>query len=173
MSTTPADLRAAAEHTKRFGISGFATIENVNAICDHILATVHADDAELDGTDAAHPAYWRGTDAGFASMCQQVSELLDGKSSTGVCAEPWNSLRHRIAALVQVHADDEPVTVEVYKSLGFKDYGAYLRKERDDGATMTVYRTGWLAFNDCSLVKTPTIGQLRHLLAGLQMGGGE
>lgn len=43
------------------------------------IAGEKADDPELDGTDFAHPAWWRGNDAGVASTIQIVNEILDGR----------------------------------------------------------------------------------------------
>jgi len=66
--------------------------------------------------------------------------------------------------LATVHADDdEPAHRGFYKRLGFEVEGGFLRKRLADGATFTVYRSGWLGFNDCSLVKNPTCGQVRSL----------
>jgi hypothetical protein len=54
---------------------------------------------EADGTDAAHPAWWRGQDHGVHSLCQHINEILDGKEPTGVSREPWESTRKNLAAL--------------------------------------------------------------------------
>ena len=34
----------------------------------------HLDDPELDGTDFAHPAWWRGHDAAVSHMCALIHE---------------------------------------------------------------------------------------------------
>jgi hypothetical protein len=53
-----------------------------------------------DGTDYAHPSYWRGSDAAFAAMCEQLRKILDGEDDCkGVCQEPWDTLRRRVLAL--------------------------------------------------------------------------
>lgn len=52
---------------------------------------------ELDGTDAAHPAWWRGNDAGVAQVCAQINAILDGADVFGTAAEPWESTRRRVA----------------------------------------------------------------------------
>jgi len=63
-----------------------------------LLAQLEAnDDPELDGTDGAHPAYWRGEDYAIKAVCNKLNAILDGKSVTGVCNEPLQSLRVRLA----------------------------------------------------------------------------
>lgn len=42
------------------------------------LALLPGDNPELDGTDAAHPAWWRGSDHGLLVCCQKINEILDG-----------------------------------------------------------------------------------------------
>ena len=45
------------------------------------------DDPELDGTDAAHPAWWRGNDAGAISTALKFEQLLkDSSHDSGVGA---------------------------------------------------------------------------------------
>lgn len=41
------------------------------------------DDPALDGTDAAHPAWWRGNDDGVKAVVKIVNDLLDGKPHVG------------------------------------------------------------------------------------------
>lgn len=54
------------------------------------------DDPECDGTDAAHPAYWRGHDHAVAVLCQKVAEILDGKDDgKGIASQPWEPVRLR------------------------------------------------------------------------------
>lgn len=36
------------------------------------------DNPEFDGTDAAHPAWWRGEDHGLRVACAKINEILDG-----------------------------------------------------------------------------------------------
>jgi hypothetical protein len=58
------------------------------------------DYAELDGTDAAHPAYWRGHDHAVATICLKITEILDGKDDgKGIASEPWEPVRRRLLAL--------------------------------------------------------------------------
>jgi len=35
------------------------------------------DNPELDGTDGAHPAWWRGCDSGVESTVQAIHQILD------------------------------------------------------------------------------------------------
>lgn len=61
------------------------------------LAEARKDNEELDGTDAAHPAWWRGNDAGVAQVCAQINAILDGAEVSGTASEPWESTRRRVA----------------------------------------------------------------------------
>jgi len=55
------------------------------------------DDPELDATDAAHPAWWRGHDHTSQVFCQLVTDILDGKDTGwGFNYEPWHTLRRRL-----------------------------------------------------------------------------
>lgn len=65
------------------------------------------DHPEFDCTDAAHPAWWRGQDHAVWVMCQLVTDLLDGKEIAGVCNEPWETVRKRIATLVKQAASPQ------------------------------------------------------------------
>lgn len=58
------------------------------------------DDPQYDGTDFAHPSWWRGHDHAFQRLCQIVNEILDGKPIEGTCSEPWESTRKRLANTV-------------------------------------------------------------------------
>lgn len=63
---------------------------------------VIADDPNLDGTDFAHPAFWRGHDHAVGVMCNKITAILDGKDAgAGVCGEPWEGVRRRVMALVK------------------------------------------------------------------------
>lgn len=33
-----------------------------------------------DGTDAAHPAWWRGQERGVDGTCEQIRKILDGEA---------------------------------------------------------------------------------------------
>lgn len=52
------------------------------------LLAGHWDDPELDLTDGAHPAWWRGNDAGVHGALDRVKEALDGKYD-GETAGPY------------------------------------------------------------------------------------
>lgn len=65
----------------------------------------HDDNPEWDGTDAAHPAWWRGEAYGFGELCRAVNETLDGEAPTGTCGEPWQSTRLRLWARLNREAE--------------------------------------------------------------------
>ncbi len=55
---------------------------------------------ELDGTDGAHPAWWRGHEHTTLSFCQLVNRILDGQDEgRGFNCEPWGALRQRLLGL--------------------------------------------------------------------------
>jgi hypothetical protein len=61
------------------------------------LESMVKDDPEMDDTDFAHPAWWRGFDFGFQICINHVNRILDGKATKdGTCTEPWQSLRLRL-----------------------------------------------------------------------------
>lgn len=58
------------------------------------------DDPKWDGTDGAHPAWWRGHEHTVITMCNEIKLLLlSNKSDSGVCTEPWESTRQLIIKL--------------------------------------------------------------------------
>lgn len=58
------------------------------------------DNPNLDCTDAAHPAWWRGCDHGSAGMIREVQKILDGQDDgSGTCNEPWESVRRKLIEL--------------------------------------------------------------------------
>lgn len=61
------------------------------------LEEARKDNDELDGTDAAHPAWWRGNDAGVSQACAKINAILDGADVFGTASEPWESARRRVA----------------------------------------------------------------------------
>ncbi len=73
-----------------------------------------ADDPEMDGTDFAHPAWWRGHDHTTAMFCHAVNEILDGKDDgVGVKAEgPLLDTRKRLLALMGKPAHALPANME-------------------------------------------------------------
>lgn len=62
---------------------------------------VYPDDPETDGTDFAHPAWWRGQDHTMKVVCQHILEILKNPAVVinggGRAAEPWHSVRLAIA----------------------------------------------------------------------------
>lgn len=62
---------------------------------------VDKDDTLFDGTDCAHPAWWRGYHDATIQFCQHVNKILDGKDSGGIANEPWESTRRRLLELVK------------------------------------------------------------------------
>ncbi len=63
--------------------------------------TLSYDDPSLDGTDGAHPAWWRGSDAGVAGAVRIVNEALDGPLPLAGCVggADLEAVRQRVAAL--------------------------------------------------------------------------
>lgn len=61
------------------------------------------DAPELDGTDDAHPAWWRGSKAGVAGACERIENALGGRDSgAGVLGNArLESLRRRVLAISQ------------------------------------------------------------------------
>ena len=56
-----------------------------------------ADDPELDCTDFAKPAWWRGEAYGSSAAIAAMARILDGKDDgNGVANEPWQSVRTRL-----------------------------------------------------------------------------
>ncbi len=57
-----------------------------------------------DGTDGAHPAWWRGNDAGVARACQRVLEFMQATPPAGACQEPLANVAAQVRALVDENA---------------------------------------------------------------------
>lgn len=104
------------------------------------------DDPEMDGTDFAHPAWWRGHDQTTAMFCHHVQVILDGRAvkDESVSPEPWHTIRQRLLALMEKPAPAlretlarEQVAANVlcdtHEELGMhRAYVEDLTKERDD-----------------------------------------
>ncbi len=67
------------------------------------------DNPEFDGTDGAHPAWWRGHDAGCRGIAMRWKEALEAPPGPGVMqpefqtlADQTHSLRERLAAALRV-----------------------------------------------------------------------
>lgn len=65
------------------------------------------DDPELDATDAAHPAWWRGQEQGAAAVCLRIAEWVKGEARGGSHYEPLESARASVLALVDRVAELE------------------------------------------------------------------
>lgn len=65
----------------------------------------------LDGTDGAHPAWWRGHDDTIASVVKQINLLLDGKSTEkfGTSTQPYHRLYRRIYRLRRIVEDVQAI----------------------------------------------------------------
>lgn len=65
-------------------------------------ARTPANDPELDSTDFAHPAWWRGHHQTTEMFCRHVQAILDGRDvkDESVVPEPWHTIRQRLLALV-------------------------------------------------------------------------
>ncbi len=69
---------------------------------DHLVAQA-SDDPVFDGTDGAHPAWWRGNEAGGAEVVKAVQEMLEGKKQGGVFGSPeLQAISVRIKALLEI-----------------------------------------------------------------------
>jgi hypothetical protein len=62
------------------------------------------DNPDLDGTDGAHPAWWRAYDSACGIMCSKIEDILTGKDiGEGTSNPPWQPIRERLINLVQRH----------------------------------------------------------------------
>lgn len=72
------------------------TPERVESAC----ALERVNNPDADGTDFAHPAFWRGEEQSCHLASATVKKLCSGEESNeGVCREPWESARQAIIAL--------------------------------------------------------------------------
>ena len=60
------------------------------------LAEARKDDTELDATDAAKPAWWRGYDYGVAEICLAAFKASTGEEAKATVS--WQVLKETIAA---------------------------------------------------------------------------
>ena len=66
---------------------------------------VKDDNPEFDGTDGAHPAWWRGSDHTMQVVCNELRQILDGKPiGNGVASQPWEGIKRDIERLVAERA---------------------------------------------------------------------
>jgi len=68
----------------------------------------YKDDPEADGTDFAHPAFWRGQDDGVRGAVMRIRQVLDGKDDgSGVIGdEGLEKLRRDILTLLRKYGKD-------------------------------------------------------------------
>jgi hypothetical protein len=72
---------------------------NVHPPADNIYLP---DNPEADGTDFAHPAWWRGRIQAIHQVCLHVQEVLNGNDDgRGTCGEPWEKVRRQLLELVR------------------------------------------------------------------------
>lgn len=68
-----------------------------NAVVETMWVSPVADDPVMDGTDFAHPAWWRGHEYSFTRSCKEINDILDGtKANVGTSVQPWQQLRQRL-----------------------------------------------------------------------------
>jgi hypothetical protein len=54
------------------------------------------DDPQWDGTDAAHPAWWRGNDAGVHSTVAALNRVMNGEHTGTFGYAPLEQLANRL-----------------------------------------------------------------------------
>lgn len=75
---------------------------------DHRISPVPQDEPTGDGTDLAHPAYWRGHDDAINGICARIMDILDGHDTgLGSSNGPWGKVRQRLVDLVKTHEFDD------------------------------------------------------------------
>jgi len=81
-----------------------------SAVTKRIAGYELADNPELDATDAAHPAWWRGNEAGLICTVRVLNERMDKYPDVhGVYGSPeLQQLWQRIAALQKRVAEGPP-----------------------------------------------------------------
>ncbi len=69
---------------------------------------------DIDCTDYADAAWWRGQEYAANSICYRINELIDNQEEyAGVASEPWETTRKKIFELVAIKAKlDSPELVE-------------------------------------------------------------
>lgn len=90
------------------------------AIVKHRLEFLEGPDTEeADGTDAAHPAYWRGEKDGADSIVRRLTQDLD-EGKHGVSNEPLEGLRLR---LQRIASDERATVLAEFRELAKSMYG--------------------------------------------------
>lgn len=59
------------------------------------------DNPKLDGTDFAHPAWWRGYRQAVHTLGSEIIDILDGQFTEGIATEPWHTTAKKIEDLVE------------------------------------------------------------------------
>ncbi len=77
------------------------TVGLLEDAAEALLANLNErNDTQWDGTDAAHPAYWRGEKASGHQFCRLIENILSGKNKcTGRMYEPIEKMRDSVFAL--------------------------------------------------------------------------
>lgn len=76
------------------------------------------DDPQWDGTDAAHPAYWRGEEQSAYQFCRLINNVLSGENKCeGRMNEPLESVRDSVFALKE-ERDELKIETESLKRDG-------------------------------------------------------
>lgn len=68
---------------------------------EHDMGLLIPDNPYMDGTDAAHPAWWRGNERGVQVACEFLNIVLDGKDngSGTMGGKELEALRRRLLAM--------------------------------------------------------------------------
>lgn len=71
---------------------------------EELQDSTHRDDPELDATDNAHPAFWRGSNYAVSVLCKDIESILTGlDTGEGIANDPWESVRRKLIKLVEDH----------------------------------------------------------------------
>lgn len=58
---------------------------------------------EMDATNFAHPAWWRGHEHTINVLCQKINQILDGQDDgKGISSEPWESVRRKLLDIMRL-----------------------------------------------------------------------
>lgn len=79
-----------------------------------------SNDPQLDGTEAAHPSYWRGNEAATFGVAKMLRETLDGKDNGGgvISYAPLEQVRRDVLRLT---ADNERLRAYLLQLLDARD----------------------------------------------------
>lgn len=87
-----------------------------NKVLRHIEKATYSDGPDLDGTDGAHPAWWRGHEQSMDKATEQLAKVVG--ESRWTTASDWKSLLkglkdrlrfHSVAELLADHPDKGPM----------------------------------------------------------------